>query len=464
MSIALIPTLGVVLSLCLWSYGGSLDWYDQQRVAQVFIYFSAAVYLLLFRARPLVLGRSTWVVLFLVLVLGFVSSMRALYPVWALTEVALWLGFFAFVIFVESLVRRGFDGDAKIIILAVLLFCFLLLARIFLMHFLALVGREPFDSGLASVGFSHPRFFGQIGTLLIAILPAIALTHGASLSGWRYSSFVLAVFMWVAVIASGTRGTLMAISSLGFLMSFAGGPGRLWAVFQLGSSLLAVFAYWILFNVLPLAMDVPSSVATDVLWRAGMTGREQLWSQALEMIRDHPFLGVGPMHFAVHVNQVGSHPHQSVLQFASEWGVPVVLLMLWLGVRCFLPAVKDFRSSKQPLSLACALRFCLKLALMGAFIQSMVDGVMVVPYTQLWLSLLIGILLGLRPSPISEGPALYGVSPKILMPLFVLAATLLLHVVVRDLPLLQMRADAYLQSERDDHLRPRFWLQGVIGP
>src|SRR5690606_26556658 len=94
--------------------------------------------------------------------------------------------------------------------------------------------------------------------------------------------------------------------------------------------------------------------------------------------------------------------------------------------------------------------------------QSMVDGVLVMPYTELWLALLAGWLLGLHPravgAEILEPAPVWRWSWALAL---VASAAMLLFIAARDVPRLQARETLYAETF-GGHLKPRFWLQGVI--
>src|SRR5690606_14553016 len=65
----------------------------------------------------------------------------------------------------------------------------------------------------------------------------------------------------------------------------------------------------------------------------GLSGRGALWQDALEMLYQNPALGGGPMTFAGLHHRLGSHPHSSVIQLASEWGLVAAILVILLVAR-----------------------------------------------------------------------------------------------------------------------------------
>ena len=90
----------------------------------------------------------------------------------------------------------------------------------------------------------------------------------------------------------------------------------------------------------------------------------------------------------------------------------------------------------------------------------MVDGVTVMPNSQVWLALLIGWLMALHVWRAPATPAL-PLGWEIWKGLSVLAVGLLIVIALRDVPHIAQAQQQYLGAE-GDHLQPRFWAQGVI--
>jgi hypothetical protein len=106
------------------------------------------------------------------------------------------------------------------------------------------------------------------------------------------------------------------------------------------------------------------------------------------------------------------------------------------------------------------LRLCLFASLIGALTQAQVDGVIVMPVSQLWLALVVGWLMALhvwRIPLVAPVPALY----RAWTAASVVAVGVLVFVAIRDVPHLTERSEHYMGLS-NDHLQPRFWVQGVI--
>ena len=83
-----------------------------------------------------------------------------------------------------------------------------------------------------------------------------------------------------------------------------------------------------------------------------ITGRARVWEGVIEMIKDHPWLGTGPGTFSTFFTQY--HPgsdrrstmaHNEYLQFISEVGLFIVVIMVWMVIALFK---KGFKKLKNP--------------------------------------------------------------------------------------------------------------------
>src|SRR5699024_1175576 len=122
--------------------------------------------------------------------------------------------------------------------------------------------------------------------------------------------------------------------------------------------------------------------------RTGLSSRGIIWQQAWDLFLANPIFGVGPMHFAAYPNSVAAHPHQVVLQWLAEWGLAATLIATALATWGIWHGLKYVRSnSSQPLDAA------LWLSIIGALILAQVDGVFVMPYTETWLAIIVGVAM-----------------------------------------------------------------------
>lgn len=446
--------------LCLFLYGlampvflrpASMTWHDWQRITQVMLVVFATGYLLLARARlPLPLRTRT--LLAAITAGGILSALLAPYPLWALTEVALMLSCLGLIWATADVRQRLGPAIDQWLVMALLVICSLKVLQFAVSYVVALTATPVrLDPWQLMEGFSNIRFYGQFITLTLPLLALPLLTRTRS-SWQRAAAFGLLGAWWMLAITSGTRGTWLAMLVTLVVMSATGQHGRRWAAWQLSGALCGGLLFWCLFSVLPALQAAEVSNHPAARLTTSMSLRDSLWLQAAHMIRDNPWLGAGPMHFASIYNGNAVHPHNSLLQWLTEWGVISTLLLVMLLGQAALAIGKRLATTRVS-----PLYCCLAASLTAALTQSMVDGVIVMPTMQLWLSLLAGLLLATHSvdTASSQGGAVWRMTALV-------AAGLLAGMVARDAGTLEEGKRQFLQAH-ESRLMPRFWNQGLIG-
>ncbi|NWD09327.1 O-antigen ligase family protein [Pseudomonas gingeri] len=442
--------------------GYGLGGHTDQRLGQFFIGIAAVGFLFIYRTqfRSVLIDRLTLLWGGAVLLVGCVSSLFAHLPVWAFSEIALLVMCCNCVLaFARTRQFSSLPLD-RLLIFFVVFICALKGIDFLLLMFRSFSnGSGVVDTDLLLRGFSNKRFYGQFQTFTLPLLavPLLLLTTG------RFAQvlvFLLLSLWWLIAITGGTRGTWLAMGTASVVLLFSGPYGRRWLVWQLSAAAVALLLFWLLFTVLAEYIGIEVQNFAGGRLTTALSARDVLWQQAWDMIRERPLLGFGPMHFADIHNPIAAHPHQAILQWASEWGVPSTLLVMWLvgrGLWATFRLIRERAYSSDPVDL---LRVCLFASLIGALTQSMVDGVIVMPYSQLWLSLVVGWLMGIhvwKGEPSKPNALVHwswmGVSTA--------AVLFLVYIVIRDVPHLDER-DRLYQEQYGGHLQPRFWTQGVI--
>lgn len=439
-----------VLALPIFLRPASMTWHDWQRIIQVTLSVCAASYLLLTRAKQPLDARSR-ALLTLIAIGGVLSSLIAPHPLWALTEVALMLSCISLVWATADVRQRLGPTVDRWLLVAVLVICSLKALQFSVSYILALANAVKLDPWRLMEGFSNIRFYGQFITISLPLL-ALPLLAGQRPTWQRIFGIVLLSAWWMLAITSGTRGTWLAIIVAMVIMSATGKPGRRWATWQLCGALGGGLLFWCLFTAVPAlqGLDVGNHPAARL--NTNLSLRDSLWRQALQMTMESPWLGAAPMHFAAIFNGNAVHPHNSLLQWLAEWGVASTLMVVVLLWQAAL-AIGKRLASPDVSPLYC----CLSASLIAALSQSMVDGVIVMPYMQLWLSLIAGLLLATH-----QGAAEAPRSTSTWAITAMAAAVLLAGVVARDVLTLEERKQQFLRTH-DARLMPRFWNQGLIG-
>lgn len=313
--------------------------------------------------------------------------------------------------------------------------------------------------------FGNGRFLGQIQIVLLPLLLGLAVRLRQSGATARWAVRVMAGFHLAVLIASGGRAALLALvvgsACVLLILGRRARPLALEAGWALGCG---AALYLAMFSGGEAA--VAGSVHSTFQREAGfLNGRGDLWAAALRMVEDRPWLGVGPMHFAYFGIWYGAHPHNAVLQLASEWGLPVAVLVtglvVWGAIAC-LRALR--RSSDDDATLAW--RATLVAALVGSLVSAMFDSFLMLPVAQLWGVVLLGALLAEFGRPGGRTPR--GTTPPRWRALVALAALMavspMFSVVIADAPSLGRRYYDRHAWSLTRVKNPRFWRVGTIAP
>ena len=440
----------------------NLGWHDQQRIVQIVLLAVAGLgALTLWRHDVSACAARVprWVRRSLAgaFGLGLVSAFTAAYPrfaalewatFWLLASLAMLLAMHA------SKAKTLFDVWAYRVVAAV---AAMIALKVMVAYVVAMFVVRPLDTTRLFDGvFANRRFFGQVASMVVPLL-AFPLLRGGLSKAAHVALFGLLTVWWMLVIASGTRGTWVAlVLASGVLAVFAWRASRGWIRLQLmalagGASLFAIFFIW-----LPGQLALHASIENRLANISTLSARDELWAVAWTQVQAHPWLGVGPMHLAAIPMTHGAHPHNSVLQLAAEWGVPAAIALLVPALIGVLRLLRKLREEASP----DILLVCLAASLLAAAAQSMVDGVIVIPYTQTWLALVAGWALGVYFRNVGQtvvaNDSHTGIS---LLSIFALAA--LLNGIFPDVFHRDEATRAFLK-EGHPMVTPRYWFVGRI--
>jgi putative inorganic carbon (HCO3(-)) transporter len=296
------------------------------------------------------------------------------------------------------------------------------------------------------------------------VLPVMVLQR----PGWqRLLLWCVPVIWWVLAIGSSTRGTWVSLFIAAVVVLwFTGAAGKAWLRSQIIALIIALFCYALFIFAIPALFDVQTLLLHRGEDFESLSNRGALWRLAIGYMVDHPFLGIGPMHFAYWTREIAASPHNAVLLWLAEWGVPAAALMVFLwawGGLAYAAFVK--RQATAGLTDFTALfRTALPAALTGASAQSMVDGVFIALVSQTLFVLLAGWVLGsVQGVGVARNFTLTFASRAGF--LFVLLASVfgVAQGVSNDIGRLAERQKAFLAIHgQEQPLFPRFWAHGLI--
>jgi len=447
-------------------FSPEMAWYDQQRIEQIVLLQIIALAAASVSRKALLTSLANlstfcrWA-LGVGFLFGAVSAMCSSYPRFAWLE---WATLLLLTGLVFLLAEQAWRGNLRFDVLAVRLVVVLvgvISMKIVTSYLAAVLAVKHLDTLMLFEGtFSNRRFFGQVASMAVPLL-AYPLLMNKTLHIQRWGLYALLTVCWMLVIVSGTRGTWVALGVASVTLALvAWHASHRWLRIQLLTAMAGALLFGVMFVWVPLWLGLDASVENRLPNLATLSGRHELWKLAWTQIQAHPWLGIGPMHLAAIRNDFGAHPHNAVLQLAAEWGVPAALALILpcaAGVQHLLTRLRQQKGSPNMLLV------CLTASLLAACVQSMVDGVIVIPYTQTLLALVAGWALGVYfretiATPVTPSSPMMG-ARIFLLPMFALAALLngIFPEVLNRVEVTQAYVDAGNQL-----IPPRYWGVGWI--
>ncbi len=457
-----------------YSFLPDLGYYDAQRLFLVAIQILAIIILafsLIFDTKSLNFSCSLFtVVLFIILVLTLIISTAANpNSTLDLTEIFNLLALFVVVLMLaQSSIQLEINNyQVSTLITVAFTLCLGLYAFIFLVsYFSALITSLSLDVEVMFHGFSNRRFFNQIQ---VWILPILALPLLIKLSGGNYLTryqplfSALLCFNIVLLVFSSARGASLALLLSSLIVVLLIKPIALRLLLKLSLLTVAAFAlYWLLFIITPPYFGF--TITDSIRLRTDSSYRFELWLICLNMMKQSPLFGIGPMGFAAIPNEFSlSHPHNSVLQLAAEWGLiatAIVLFFYTKGLMAFWRLCLDQSVATERRMY----RVSLLWSFLAASIYSLFSGVIVMPMSQLLGATIIGLMLAeYRSSKIaSPQQVITLVTPirSVLAIAFLVFAILYAWLIWPQLSMRMGNDPSYISNLTN--IGPRFWQEGGI--
>lgn len=471
----LICAVLAISPLTYFSLTPGASFHDNQRILQLVLLAIGALTLLwrLARRRADVPGpgRGATIAIALFFGLGVVSSVMAYSPRHAFYEwSSFWLLLVLAALVATEIDRQDQDADKRIgvILLACGGACVIYIFHALIIYVLALVGHVQPNEQALTPGFDNFRFLNHMQTISLPLLGLLTLRmRNPAYRGmwWRMTAL-----WWMLLFVSGGRGAVVGVLA-GVLVAGVLLRKTAWAWCRLMvlTAAAGLVAYVVLYLVVPWCFGLkPFGFLQEVAQRSvsnPASGRLDLWKSALQMIADHPVLGIGPLHYAhfardAHTN---AHPHNWVLQIGSEWGVPALLCMM--AALAF--AFRRLWQTGSRLAANDANNQLMFVALLGTgsaiVIDGLVSGLLVMPTSQLWIALYLGCTWGwLRSLDQTRERRVVGAPGAVLvMVLTATALCLLLYAVFPEVLDIPAHEAGYRPPERA-FFAPRLWRNGYF--
>lgn len=393
--------------------------------------------------------------------LGLLSSFHAPLPRYSLIDISTY-----FLIFISTLSISSFITDNhhfSIFIIAALFVvasCYLLSFFVgFALDLTTPLHMYGFD---LFPGFATARFVNQIQTWTLPLIGLVPL-WATKQNRLRLAASILIVSLWWMLLwLSGGRGTSIAISVAALIVLLLYKRRALaWLTVEAATASIGYGLYVIMFGAQASENMIGKGLALD--------GRGTLWRRAWTLIQAHPWLGIGPMQFAFYSRTIAAHPHDSVLLIACEWGIPAAC------IAAFIAGWALFRWVHHCQEALCRpghpqrdkqLKVALTAALLAAGVHSLVSGIIVMPVSQMLLTVVVGWAQGIYDRESAAASVVRPPSARattLLRITSLIVAIVLAACVAPDIPGINQRVLHYKASHPRAILEPRLWQQGIIG-
>ena len=441
--------------------------YDNQRLIEIscVLFALVAIWTQLIHASaiPQLLCRPLPLLLALFFLLGLVSSGTAYSPRHAFLEWANLL----LLCGAAWLVATEISAKGDLLLDKVLMLCGLACAAYLLLEiaiYLSVLkaGVQPKPSQLI-VGFDNYRSFNYVQTISLPMLGLLAARmpdRGRRLFWWGITAL-----WWMLLFVSAGRGTFFGLTvAIAVVLCALGKSAWAWCRAMLLVGLAGLLAYLFFYVFIPVARGLaPFGLLLTTVERSvenPTSSRLQLWIRSLEMVAEDPWLGAGPMHFAHYGRdlEIAASPHGWPFQIGSEWGLPALLVLCSALALALLKLwqLRKVVAAKDQSTLTAWL-----VTGLAILVDGVVSGLIVMPTSQLWMSLYVGCAWGWT---CARSPAVKTVDllpSKVRLVCLTLAALLLIYAVAGGIwpELKRLGFTEACYSERTLHF-PRMFIDG----
>jgi O-antigen ligase len=448
----------------------SRNGHDEQRIHEIAFLLAAGLVLVFARTTALTAffdasrgGRA----LALFFACGAISATMAHTPAYAGVEVALFVLLLAVALAIADQVQRRGIPLIRTALQAIACVAVLHAVRIVVNYcasFALGTQLEPIDF---APGFTNYRFFNHTQTVL---LPLLVLLYCITLhtSRLRHLWLALVSLWWFCIFATTGRGSLIGLAAgavfaavvlrraaaaylKAFVVTFACGI----AMYVLFLVIIPVLAGHASFGAIEYAIERSKNDPASA--------RFYIWGNALDLVRQHPWFGVGPMHFAHDAARfaMGAHPHDWVAQIGAEWGLPA-LLLLGFALLAGLRALVHTRARMSSIENGDVVLPALLTSGAAVLVDGLVSGLIVMPQSQLAIAMYLGLAIAWVRMNAPAPPRVAGVAMRCANALVLLAAlSCLAGGVYADVAL--VTKDGTPNAAMNPGLRwPRLWERGFF--
>ena len=460
-----LACLYIVFATSNLSLFNNLGPYNEKRFFQVtLLIFLAACAIILFRNNiHTVLNRFPGTVknlLLLLFLIGIVSSITAENPLLSMIETGQFSLLFIASLSIAAAYIAAPNESPRIILFSIVTLAFIHTTSVLTAYIAAMTSSYNWHPHDLFLGFSNIRFFNQLQSWTLPLIVVPLILYAQKNKGYFAGILLISACWWLLLLISGSRGTMlaMAVAMIASLVIYKK-DAITWLRLQVIAAIMGITLYTLLFYIIPFLLAVEIS-DTSITRSSSVNARFYLWERAWYFIQQNPFLGIGPMNYACDPqNLIAAHPHNSVLQVATEWGIPAAVITLFIFLYGLYFWIKrNNQSLPEKTTKSLNIRIALFASLIAGTTHSLFSGVIVMPVSQIMMILTIGWMIGIHFS--SRPQRKKSNITSTLFPCIVIISISFLVIGINQSP--PPKEAMEVQNLTASKFIPRFWQQGKI--
>uniref|UniRef100_UPI001F5F0874 O-antigen ligase family protein n=3 Tax=Candidatus Ichthyocystis TaxID=2929841 RepID=UPI001F5F0874 len=364
---------------------------DAQRLGELIVMASFLPFIIFKHAtKSTYIPKRIVVPIIVVVILSIASALSSSYPRSAFLEIGLISSCFLIISNGAYYFFPLHNRDSMIWISSIIVISASLAIKNAMVEYFSWITQSGNDGILTTFdiayGYSNPRFFNAVQIITLCFFPLIICSFYKS-SVKKILIIISSMYLSILLMTHG-RGAFISWVSVIFITHIV---YRQKSVQWVKTSLIILFwgiiFYILLTQFLPKLYHHKYITNYETFWRIGQKEeRLELWAICLKIMKQHPWLGVGPMGLSKREYGINGHPHNIVLQIATELGIPAAVLIIWM---VFLAISAELRKSTAEPVLSIR-HISTVAALLAALMYSMVSGVTIYPVGQTWFFMISG--------------------------------------------------------------------------
>jgi putative inorganic carbon (HCO3(-)) transporter len=406
LKLAILPMCLYFVIAPVWYPAIAARMYDNARLLQLGVLALAVLSLLLPAVRGavagawLALGILSRVLIAVMIVGGALSASFSGAPYLGALEIALATQLVLVFLVVSAVVRVLRGSVESALTVAIASGAALVGVKFWVTQVFYLIEGKQFQWVSPFLDFANVRFFSQYQAYALFLIPLAATLPGISRS-WRIAVYVVAANFWALQWMIGSRSVWLGAIA-GTIAVLALTPrGRIAWLRPQAMLVVSGALIYLLFSEFvastPGVAPVPGVGAVVEFGSQSDTDRMAMAATSLKMLGAHPLLGIGPGQWGLNQAVVkNAHPHNSLLQLLSEYGllgggagVALVILLLLFAVSALRA-----RTHLQTDQGADPVTVSLCAALVMGLVDSLLSGNLIMPHSQILLCVIAGWLVG----------------------------------------------------------------------